>query len=478
MSLIFIPFYVKFMGIEAYGLIGIYVSILMLLSILDMGLSSTLSRELARLSVSPGSEQEARDLVRTLEIVYWGVGIVIGLGLAALAPVIARYWLQAQGIPVKTLVQTLTIMGIVIAFQWPTSLYDGGLMGLQRQPLLNGVRSVMATIQHGGAVLVLWFISPTVLAYFTWQIFVSLVQTFSLAYAVWKSLPVTGRKSTFQNYLLHKNWRFAAGMMSISIVVTILTQADKIILSKLLTLTLFGYYTLALNLANSITLLVNPVFSALFPKLSQLAMGKNGEVLVSEYYHKGCQLVSILILPAAGILALFSRQILQLWVRDPIIVHNTHLLVSLLVVGSTLNALMTVPFTLQLSYGWTKLSFLKNLIAVLILIPLLLFLASRYGALGAAVVWIILNAGYLLIEIPIMHRRLLKQEMWHWYFQDVGMPLVIILTVVFCSRIIMPNIESSLILITWMITTALLALSFSTLMVPFTREWLRRSIFS
>jgi hypothetical protein len=183
-----------------------------------------------------------------------------------------------------------------------------------------------------------------------------------------------------------------------------------------------------------------------------------------------------MVLPAASILALFSQQVLRLWVRDPAIAQNSHILLSLLVIGSTLNALMTLPFMIQLAYGWTKLSFLKNVIAVFVLIPLMIWFTGLYGAVGAACVWIILNAGYFLIEIPIMHRRLLKCDMWNWYFHDVGIPLLIILSIAFCSRIVMPHIESSYFSLVWILVTGLLALFFSTLTVPFTREWVKRSI--
>ncbi len=476
MSLVFIPLYIKFMGIEAYGLIGIFASLMVLFTILDMGLSSTLSRELARLSTSQASAQESRDLVRTLEFVYWGVGLFVSLALIGLAPIIAHHWIKTQGIPVETVQQAIMIMGLIVAVQWPVALYDGGLMGLQQQVLLNGVRITLATIQQGGAVLVLWLISPTITTYFTWQIFAGLAQVILLAYFLWKSLPATHAKSVFRTSLLRKNWKFAAGMMSISIMAILLTQADKIILSRMLPLAVFGYYTLAFNLANVLILLVNPVFSALFPKLSQLIMEKDHEKLVSEYYHKGCQVVSIIILPAACILAFFSHQILILWIHDPVIAHNSHLLLSLLVIGSSLNAVLTIPYTLQLAYGWTKLAFLKNVLAFIILVPLMIWLINIYGATGAAVVWIILNAAYFFIEIPVMHNRLLKRDMWHWYFSDVGKPLLVIFSIVFCSRLLMPDIESAHFSLIWILFTGLLALFVSTLSVPFTREWLKRSI--
>lgn len=474
MSLAFIPLYIKFMGIEAYGLIGIFVSLLALLSVLDMGLSSTLSRELARLSISEQSAQESRDLVRTLEVVYWSVGIIVGLGIIALAPIIAHYWINAQGIPAKAVEHALMIMGLVVAFQWPASLYDGGLMGLQRQVLLNSVRGIMATIQHAGAVLVLWFISPTIVMFFSWQIFISIVQTLLLARSVWIALPATSEKSTFQANLLKKNRRFAAGMTSISIMALILTQTDKILLSKLLTLTAFGYYMLAFNLANAVSQLVSPVFLALFPKLSQLIAAKGNENLISEYYHKGCQLVSIIVLPVAGILALFPFQVLHLWVRDPAIAQNTYLLLSLLVVGSTFNSMMILPLSLQLAHGWTRLSFIKNVFAVFIYIPLLLWLVSRYGATGAAIVWIALNAGYFFIEIPIMHRRLLKHDMWPWYVRDVGVPAFIVYCVAGVSRVLMPQSASSSFYFFWILVTGIIAMFFSSLSTPFASDWMKK----
>ena len=61
MSLAFVPLYIKFMGIESYGLVGIFVSLPALFGVLDMGLSTTLNRELTKAfsgtGQSPGDAQ-------------------------------------------------------------------------------------------------------------------------------------------------------------------------------------------------------------------------------------------------------------------------------------------------------------------------------------------------------------------------------------------------------------------------------------
>ena len=51
LSIALTPVYIKFLGIEAYGLIGVFITLQSLLSILDMGLGTAANREMAVLSV-------------------------------------------------------------------------------------------------------------------------------------------------------------------------------------------------------------------------------------------------------------------------------------------------------------------------------------------------------------------------------------------------------------------------------------------
>ena len=96
MNIAFIPLYIHLLGIEAFGLIGFYVSLQTIFSVFDIGLGTTLNREIARLIVLPDSTEEIRNSVRTLEILYWILGLFIGLGIYLLAPLIATYWFHSQ----------------------------------------------------------------------------------------------------------------------------------------------------------------------------------------------------------------------------------------------------------------------------------------------------------------------------------------------------------------------------------------------
>lgn len=470
MSLVFVPLYIHFMGIEAYGLVGVYVTLLVLVTLLDMGLSSTLNRELARLSVQENAGRETRDLLRTLEVVFWPLAVLIATALFLLAPFIASHWLQSSSLLPATTQQAIVLMGAAIALQVPFGFYSGGLLGLQRQTLLNGILIVMATVRHGGAVLVLWLVSPTITAFFSWQLVGAALQTAVLAVLLWRSLPAADARARFRMHAIRRVWRFAAGVSGITVLAVILTQLDKILLSRLLTLEMFGYYTLAGVVAMSLYRLASPVFLALYPRFSELVV--HGDQLeLRQLYHRSCQLLSVLILPVALMIAFFSGEILLLWTRDETTVQHTALVLSLLVVGTALNGLMQLPYALQLAHGWTRLALYSNVVAVAVLVPMIFFATSHYGAVGAASVWVLLNSGYLLISLQVMHTRLLPGEKWRWYFEDVGLPLLAALAVVALGRWLLPTPIGMVALFLWLAGVSIAALAASALAAPKIRQW-------
>jgi O-antigen/teichoic acid export membrane protein len=421
MQLVLVPLYIKFMGIEAYGLVGFYLMLQAMLQVLDLGLSPTMNREMARYSVQPEKAAEARDLVRTLEAGNWLTAIVIGVGIMAAAPWIATRWLKASALPTSTIRQALMFMGLLAAFQWPVSFYRGGLMGLRRQVLFNALKVATVTASYGGAALILWLVSPTIIAFFAWQAAMGAAQALLVAAFLWRSLPPSDRRPRFDLTLIRGVWRFAAGVSGIMLAGLILTQIDKVILSKLLVLKMFGYYTLAWVVANGLWVITGSVFNVVFPRLSALVAASD-EVELKQSYHRASQLMAVLVLPAAAVLSLFSFEVVRLWTRSGDTALHTAPIVSILVIGSAINGILLLPFALQLAYGWTRLNLSAGVICIALAVPAIFLLATRYGAVGAAAVWAGLNILNLLIVVPLMHRRLLKGELWQ-YYGDVGFPL-------------------------------------------------------
>ena len=433
LGIVFVPIYLRYLSVEMYGIIGFFSSIQAFLFLLDGGVSPTLNREVARLSAFPEKTQELRDLSRTLEILCWATGLLVCVIALITSPIAADYWLKSENIPIETIRESLMIMSIALAFQWSTGFYAGGIYGLQEQKTLNGINIVLAIIRSFGAFFVLAFISPTITAFLIWQLITTVVNCFVFLVFFWKKLPASAEKPRFRSSLLKEIWRYAAGLAGTSLVVLVLTQTDKLILSKMLTLEDFGYYSLATTLAGTgLGMIIGSIQSTYFPQFSQLvAQDKLDEM--RELYHRACQVMSFFLIPAVTLVAFFSYQILLVWTRKPEIAQNTYILLTLVAIGTGLNGLMHLPYYAQLAFGITKIGFWQNVIAIVFLIPFMIWATFYYGAVGGALSWVILNFSYTIFGMQVMHRMILKRELKKWYLVDIGLPLLLAIIINFIA---------------------------------------------
>lgn len=463
MGLAFVPFYIKLMGVESYGVVGIFVTLQAVFLILDMGLTQSISRELARLSAIEGGFQRMAATLRTMELVYWGVAVLVALCVALLSYPIAFFWVNTDGLSKEQVLRSLLLIAVVMGLRWPVSLYIGGLNGLQRQVEVNKYLAIFATAQGAGALAALWFIAPTLTVFFSWQALVAAVQFYYFRRCIGQAVNLTSLVS-FDFGVLQEIWRFAAGMTGISLLTTVLTQLDKVLLSKMLGLKEFGFYIFSATVASVIMRVVAPLFTAYSPKLTALvAHGQQEEQAIT--YHQGCQIMSILIVPAALALAFFGHDIVFLWTRDLPLANATSLIIALLVLGNMFNGLVTIPYALQLAHGWTRLAIYQNIVGVVFLAPAIYFLSKEYGGVGAAFAWMFLNLSYFLIGAPIMYRRFMKGHAWRWIIFDILMPatpsLILFSFLKFnISENDMLELKVTLVVLCWVVS-AVLALMFS-----------------
>src|SRR5262249_55214523 len=102
-----------------------------------------------------------------------------------------------------------------------------------------------------------------------------------------------------------------------------------------------------------------------------------------------------------------------------------------------------------LAYGWVGIGLRINIGLIVVMVPALLLLVPRFGAVGAAMVWLTLNAIAVAVAVPWTHRRLLVGEAWKWLVQAVGPPLAAALAVVAAGRFWIPGPAPGLATILW-----------------------------
>jgi len=422
-AIIFIPIYIRLIGVESYGLIAFFSTLIGALSFLDLGLSTAISRQVSIERAKNSNWKKTKDLVFSVEIIYWSIAILVGLIIVFLSPMISHYWIKAEELTELTLKRSILLMGIVFIFQFPISIYNGIMIGLEKQILNAILTMVFSLTKAAGVILALKLINSSVEVYFFWQAIITLLFVFLLRHLTWSVFPRVKESAIFSLEQLKKIWRFAVGVTGISIITFFISQIDKIMVSKLVTLEYVRYYSLAFLIAGVLNQLVSPIQPIVFPQFSAF-FAVNDVDSALKLYHKACRWVAIIVFPIASLLIVFPGDIILLWSGNPTLTINTVRITQVCVIGTVLNCMMWTPYLFLLAKGNTRFTIIQNIIAATVIFPLLYILTKRYGIIGASYAWLILNMGYVLISLPIFHYYFLKGQLIIWFKNDIALPLV------------------------------------------------------
>lgn len=464
MSVAFVPLYLKFLGVEGYGLIGFFTALQGIIVVADLGLSWIITRELARGAAGSGDDNGIATVIRTTEAIYWVISISVGALIALAAHWIAHSWITPVELSPATIENAVWLMGITIALQTPAAFYQAGLNGLQRQPLVNVILVISSTFRWLGAVLVLWLIASTIEAFFVWQAIVGGATALTSAAVLWRLVP--GRRpATFDPGVVKRLMPFALTVSVSGVAWMLSTQLDKLVLSKLISLQQFGYYSLAVLVASILSALLLPVTTALYPRFAQI-MEQGQDAALASLYHTGCQLVSLIMLPATLVIAFFSYDILLIWTGSESTASNAALFTSLLIVGNMIFSLAGMANHLLYAANRPGVSMRGYFLMAAFVVPGLFLTVPQFGAIAAALLWIAASCLYVVFVVTVMHRKLLRAHLGRWFLFDTLIPALAALSVVFCGHALISMDHPLLANIAILILIWAAATSFTLLFLP------------
>jgi O-antigen/teichoic acid export membrane protein len=308
-------------------------------------------------------------------------------------------------------------------------------MALEKQVEINIIEASLNTLRLLGSVVVIVWVSQSIIAFLLWQTGIVILQVFVYYRLTWQVVPKSQSPPVFQLDILRQTWKYTAHISGTSIVVILLMQTDKILLSKLLPLEHFGYYMLASTLASQLFQVFSPFINALSPRLTAL-VAQNDQKELARVFHQGSLFVSAITTPPAAALIFFAPLILELWTHSAKVAEYSAAPLSLLVLGTLMNGMMSVPYQLQLAIGKPEIMLIVNIGFVLVMIPAMFSIVPHWGMTGAALIWAVLNTSYYLFISRITHWYVLRHEYLHWLFYDTFIPFMISITIMFGARLL------------------------------------------
>jgi O-antigen/teichoic acid export membrane protein len=449
---LFVPLYVRLLGVDAYGVIAFHSALLGLLFIADAGLSSAFAREMARRSED---KAHLRTVLRSLELVYLAIAGVCALAVALASGWIAENWLRpTASLPPDLLRLCIILMGISSSIQVAMSLYNGGFMGADKHPRANAFQVGFSFVRSGLVVLPIYFM-PDLKTYFAWQAATALTFIVWMRHSLWHMLG--GRQtSRFSIDALGTTWHFAAGMLGIAIISAVNTQVDKLVVSKLLSLQELARFSIASLLAQIPSMITLPIAVSLLPRMTRWA-GAQDLPEIRRTYLRYSFIIGSLACTSGGVLALFPAELVRLWTRNDMLSASVGSTATLLVLGHILLAMQYMPYHLALAFGHNRTNLRIGAVFLVVTPVLLVFLTRSHGIAGAAVPWLFMNFVATLLLGVILTSKFLPGDTPAWFSKALFWPLSACLPTVLIVKLI--EIYAGFDAGTWLIAATLAGLA-------------------
>lgn len=407
LALALVPLYLRTLGLEGYGFIGLMTAVVSLLAILSRGLGGGLQREVAR-RIGSADAGSLRRLLRSMELAYWAVGLGIFAVLAALALLAGPSVIEARTLPASSLRLLLVLLALRVSVTFPHSVYQAVFIGTERQVLgagLNAAHALSAAAAAAGAVV----LTESVAAFYISETVVAAVFLVVFRRQAFGALPSGDVR--FDRAEIAGLVRLSAALMWTSGIGLLIATLDRLVIGVLLPVTALGVYAIAVLGGRAVLLVLNPFLQAVYPGLCRLVRNESLDAQASALLRTAAAVAVV----AAGVgvpLAVFSEEALVVWVRDPEVAHAAAGVMSLYVVGSLGVAFGSVFYQWQTAADRTRPAVVFNTLALGWFPPLLYLLVARFGLTGGAAAWAVygllawavnLGATFHASALPVRH---------------------------------------------------------------------------
>ena len=441
-----VPFYLKWLGSDAYGLVGISTLIQGWIMLLNAGLAPVTGRQAAQAQQGSADWAQTVRFFRTVDWLLAGMALFITLLAISLRYWMAQHWLVQSSLSPETIANSLVLLVAMTLIRLASSVNRGIIANLEKQVWLN-TNLVIYNVLRFGVSLPLIYFFPDIEVLFVWWLAVAGLEYVSIQRKIIACVPVPVPFFAFDTAELLRHGRMAATLAFTSSIWVVITNLDKLLLSGMLTLTKYGYFSVATLLAGGVLTLVQPVAQAFQPRLTKAYAGGGINAVCAELRNCTHWMV-LLVFPVGAVIFAMPQTILLLWTHDAALANNAAEILRGYVLGSTLVAAGSLLYVFQVAIGNVRWHFMGNIVFALILFPSLPWVVGRYGAEGAGWLWAGFNFVLFIFWNAILLIKIAKPLFPGWLLKDTMLPMAVSFLMALCFKwLILSRLENPLALL-------------------------------
>jgi len=408
-----IPYIVRGLGPERFGMLGIIWVVFGYFSLMDLGLGRATTKFLAEW-LARGEERRISEMVWSSIILQLLMGVAGGLIIAALTPLLVERVLRTP----PSLIQEARLAFYILGASLPVVLVMNGfravLEGCQRFDVSNLLRvpsSIIAFAVPAAGIAVGLGLPGIVLCLATFRL------VFALAHGFYclRVLPCLKTRPAIRSGTILHLLSFGGWVTASNVVNPILLSMDRFYIGSLLSVALVGYYTAPYEAVTKLWMIPASLMTTVYPVCSALSIERTAELQV--LYSRSIKYIFCALAPVSLILVFFARTIVSLWL-GPGFVDKSAVALQLLAVGVFINCFAQVPYAFLQAMGRPDAAAKLFLLELPPYALLAWWMVSRYGVPGAALGWSIRVTMEVLLLLW-MARKLLSLSATHAF--DRGM---------------------------------------------------------
>ena len=382
-AVVTMPFVVRGLGLERFGILALAWAVLGYFNIFDLGLGRAATKFVAE-ALGRDEQERVPAIVWTTVSVQAAFGVVGGLILAGITPLLVELILN---IPQELVVEA-RLSFYLLALSFPmvliSSSFRGALEAAQRFDLVNAVRAPFSALN---------FLSPLVGVLLGWDLpgivvllvisrVLSLIILYWLCIHVFPSLKGMFR---FHRAELRALAGFSKWLTITNVVVPIFVYLDRFLIGSLLTISAVSYYTVPYEVVSRLLIIPASLTGVLFPAFSSLSSNGDQDELNVNVTRSIKYIATAMMLPTV-IFLLFAEDILRIWLGNDFALESASVF-RLLSVSVLFNAIGYIPFSLIQGVGRPDIVAKYLLIELPLYAGIAFFLILRLGINGAALAW-------------------------------------------------------------------------------------------
>ena len=433
LSLLTVPFFLNYLGAEAFGLIGFLLVLQNVFAVFDLGFSQLVSRQIAKAR----ADDDFVALIELLKSVeFYFLFFLLGISILGIffSNWFANFWFGSKNLELALIENSLITMLVVIGIQSFIRLYRMGILGSEAQVWVSFVSISFGILRYLGSLVFVVYISQNIFHYFLFQLAVLCLEAMTYAFRLYFILPVQKKiVPRFSWRTLKEELPLSISLCLASLIWGITSQYDKLLMSSVLTLEHFGFFTIITLLASGSIYIALPIRQAVQPRITRL-LAENNEQEAITLYRKASHYALLLSSVLVSFLCFFGDEVIFIWTRDETATEFIKPLLTIFCLGGLYYAPQTILVGLKVAYGKLKTHLITNALFLSCQLPILFYIASFYSIFEFGLAWFVLRTIFFFTWSLLLHNSVSHSLHPEWLFKDSIPTISSIFITAFCLK--------------------------------------------